>query len=172
MIALALILRGSFVAPALIGVEIRLREKYGHVALLLSDGRIIEASALHNEVLLHDHPCEWWNYEEVLPLNHLGLAAQMDIARIALAMRYWKYDWRNAKGHALSIKVKDDPRRVLCYEFAAIATRKFLSCRKAASQVTANDLREAWKRSKAAPRPLCKKCQGYQCPNKRSNPCP
>ncbi|MDZ4184647.1 MAG: hypothetical protein U1D97_06670 [Desulfuromonadales bacterium] len=138
--AVAILLRGSLVAPALVAVQLRLWERWGHAAILLSTGEVVEASAWHNEVLVHYNPCPWWNYEMALSLEHLGMAAQTEIARIALAMQGWKYDWRNGKGHALAMEVKDDPRRVLCFELVAISTGKFMRYGKPASRVTPRDI--------------------------------
>lgn len=147
MYAVAIILRGSLVAPALVAVELRLREKYGHSAILLNTGELVEASALHNEVFVHFNPKPWWVYEKQLSLDHLGIEAQTEIARIAIAMKGWKYDFRNAKGHALSVEVWDDPNRVLCYEHTTISTLKFLKYNITANKATSTDIIVAWRKS-------------------------
>lgn len=147
MYAVAILLRGSLVAPALVAVEVRLREKYGHSGILLSTGEIVEASALHNKVLVHHNPKPWWVYERQLALDHLGIEAQTEIARIAIAMKGWKYDWRNGRGHAFARQVWDDPRRVICYEHTALSTLKFLKYDLPVPKVTSADIREAWEGS-------------------------
>lgn len=144
--AVAIILRGSIVPPLSV-IQIQLWEKYGHSAILLNTGELVEASATSNQVLVRHNPKQWWVYEKQLALDHLGIDAQTEIARIAIAMRGWKYDWRNAKGHAFSRTYRDDPRRVLCYEHAVLSTLKFFKYLTTANKATSTDIIDAWERS-------------------------
>jgi len=124
--AVAIVLRGSYVAPGLLAVQIRKRQPHGHAGVLLSDGRMVEASFLRNRVLVRSHPCEWYNYEEVLSLDHLGLPAQQRIAQLALSMEGWKYDWRAFRSQAVRWINEEDSRRVLCFELTALAVKEFV----------------------------------------------
>lgn len=153
MKAVAIVLRGSFVAPALVLVEIRKWQRYGHSGILLSDGRIVEASALKNEVVVAPHPCEWYNYERLLTLEHLGVEKQERIGALALSMVGWKYDWRAAKTQAtegLVSYLEEDSRRVICFEHVALAVRESFRFPCPPSRVDARDLVKAWRRSKMA----------------------
>lgn len=149
--AVALVLRGSYISPALVAVEVRKWQRYGHAGILLADGRLVEASASHNEVVVGYHPCEWYNYELVLPLHHLGPVKQGRIAHLALSMVGWKYDWRAAKTQAvdgLVSIIEEDSRRVICFEHTALAVREALTFPCPASRVDARDLQRAWHRSR------------------------
>lgn len=151
MKAVAIVLRGSFVAPALVLVEIRKWQRYGHAGILLEDGRIVEASALHNEVVVGKHPCEWYNYERLLPLDHLGAEKQERIGELALSMVGWKYDWRAAKDQTtegLISHIEEDSRRVICFEHVALSVRESLAFPCPPSRVDTVDLRKSWRRSK------------------------
>jgi hypothetical protein len=141
--AVAVVLRGSYVAPGLLAVQIRKRQRYGHAGILLSDGRMVEASFLRNRVTVSKHPCEWYNYEEVLSLAHLGLPAQQRIAQLALSMEGWKYDWRAFRSQALHYINEEDSRRVICFELAALALKEFMQFGRPYHLVDGEDLIEA-----------------------------
>lgn len=150
--AAAIVLRGSFVSPALVSVELRKWQRYGHAGILLDDGRIVEASAAHNEVVAERHPCEWYNYERLLSLKHLGPEQCWNIARQALAMVGWKYDWRAAKSQALDglvSHIEEDSRRVICFEHVALAVQGSLFFPCPPSRVDARDLVKAWTKSQS-----------------------
>ena len=125
----ALVLRGSYVSPPLVVVQLRTGHPHGHAGILLSDGRIVEASLLHNRVMVRTHPCEWFNYEDILPLGHFGLQAQQRMAQLALSMEGWKYDWRALRSQAAAGVLpinEEDSRRVICYEAAALVMKEFV----------------------------------------------
>jgi hypothetical protein len=140
--AVAVVLRGSYVSPFLLAVQLRTGHPHGHAGILLSDGRIVEASFLHNRVLVRKHPCERYNYEEVLSLSHFGLPAQQRIAQLALSMEGWKYDWRAFRSQAVHWINEEDSRRVLCFELVALASKEFLTFCKPFHLVDSADLCE------------------------------
>jgi len=148
--AVAIILRGSYVSPFLLAIELYKREWYGHGAILFSDGRLVEASAWENKVVVRYHPCEWYHYEEVLDLSHLGLPAQQRIAELALSMQGWKYDWRALKSQAMENICsynEEDSRRVICYEAVTLATKEFLQYFTDYHLVDSKEIIDSWNRS-------------------------
>lgn len=149
----AILLRGSFVAPALVAVELRKLQRYGHAGILLSDGRFVEASALHNKVTATHHPCEWYNYERVLSLDHLSEEKRENIAIHALAMVGDKYGWRQAYSQTIEglLPVEpDDSRREICFEVVGRATCFAMTYRNKLDLIDGRDIIDAWRRSREA----------------------
>lgn len=173
MHAVAIVLRGSYINPIYVAIELWKLEEFAHAGILLSDGRIVEASAKANKVVIHLHPCESYNYETLLDLDHLGLAAQKRIASLALSMEGWEYDWRAFKSQAFEeIYNEEDSRRAICYEVATLATKEFFSFSSPTHLVSASELQSAWRGSFMSLRfPEIYQDTKKTCPNSPSGYC-
>lgn len=151
MHAVAIVLRGSYVNPVYLAIELWKLDRFAHAGILLSDGRIVESSAKANKVVVHSHPCEVYNYETLLDLSHLGLAAQERIAYLALSMQGWKYDWRAAKSQVIdpfTCYWEEDSQRVICFEHVVLSTKEFLHFPHPLALCDSTDIISSWKDSK------------------------
>jgi len=150
MQATAIVLRGSYINPIYVGIELWKLDSYAHAGILLSDGTIVEASARANQVVHHRHPVDWYNYETLLGLTHLGESSCERIATLALSMKGWKYDWRAAKSQTLeeiySLN-EEDSRRVICFEHVVLCCKEFFTFSSRPYLCDSTDLISAWESS-------------------------